>query len=188
MRVIAGQYRGRTLVAPSGNATRPTTDRVRESLFSTITSLRGGFDEAIVLDAFAGTGALGIEALSRGAAYAVFCERDRFALAALQRNTSFLDPEMFSVVKGDVLNRSLATPAPFDMLFFDPPYAADATAVSQVLERLDQAGQLDREALVSYEHAATLVSPLLELASPLEWQLEVVKTYGDTAIDLYRRA
>ena len=72
MRIIAGEFRGRTLLAPKGDGTRPTTDRVRESVMSTVFSARGGFEDAMVLDAFAGSGALGLEALSRGAARAVF--------------------------------------------------------------------------------------------------------------------
>ena len=86
MRIIAGEYRGRRLEAPKGQGTRPTTDRVRESLMSAIHSARGGFEDARVLDAFAGSGALACEALSRGAASAVLCERDRDAAATIERN------------------------------------------------------------------------------------------------------
>ena len=85
MRIIAGEFRGRVLKAPKGSNTRPTTDRVREALFSALASARGGLDGAIVLDAFAGSGALSFEALSRGATAAHLFERDRAALAALDR-------------------------------------------------------------------------------------------------------
>ena len=86
MRIIAGEFRGRTLLAPKGDGTRPTTDRVRESVMSTVFSARGGFEDAMVLDAFAGSGALGLEALSRGAARAVFYERAPEAVKVLQKN------------------------------------------------------------------------------------------------------
>ena len=90
MRIIAGEYRGRRLQAPKGDATRPTTDRVRESLMSALSSARGGFEGAVVLDAFAGSGALGLEALSRGAASAHFFEKDGVALRALCANVEAL--------------------------------------------------------------------------------------------------
>ncbi len=83
VRIIAGEHRGRRLEAPKGDGTRPTIDRVRESLMSALASARGGFDDAVVLDAFAGSGALGLEALSRGAACACFCEKDASAASAL---------------------------------------------------------------------------------------------------------
>lgn len=90
MRVIAGEFRGRILDSPSADTTRPTTDRVRESLFSSLYSRTGGFDGLSVLDAFAGSGALGIEALSRGASHAVFFERDPAAVRVLESNLAAL--------------------------------------------------------------------------------------------------
>ena len=90
MRIIAGEFRGRTLKAPKGEGTRPTTDRVREAMMSTVHSARGGFDDAVVLDAFAGSGALGLEALSRGARSVQFCERGGEALRALNANVRLL--------------------------------------------------------------------------------------------------
>ena len=90
MRIIAGEFRGRKLDAPKGDGTRPTTDRVRESLMSALVSLRDGLDGAVVLDAFAGSGALSLEALSRGADTAVLCERDRDAAAVIERNITTL--------------------------------------------------------------------------------------------------
>ena len=90
MWIIAGEFRGRTLKAPKGEGTRPTTDRVREAMMSTVHSARGGFDDAVVLDAFAGSGALGLEALSRGARSVQFCERGGEALRALNANVRLL--------------------------------------------------------------------------------------------------
>ncbi|MAC11937.1 MAG: 16S rRNA (guanine(966)-N(2))-methyltransferase RsmD, partial [Sphingorhabdus sp.] len=90
MRIISGQYRGRKLAAPKGDATRPTADRTREALFSMLTSRLGSFDDLAVLDLFSGSGALGLEALSRGAASCLFVEQDRAALDALKANIAAL--------------------------------------------------------------------------------------------------
>lgn len=112
MRIIAGEFRGRKLDAPRGDGTRPTTDRVRESLMSALVSLRDGLDGAVVLDAFAGSGALSLEALSRGADTAVLCERDRDAAAVIERNISALrlGHDRARLVRGDVLKRGAAAP------------------------------------------------------------------------------
>lgn len=187
MRVIAGQYRGRTLHVPKGNTTRPTTDRVRESLFSTLVSARGGLEGAFVLDAFAGSGALGIEALSRGASFALLCEQDRMALQALERNTQFLEPNAFKIVHGDVCKRRLSATAPFDVVFLDPPYRFDAERVASLLDKLDAQGILSCDAFAAYEHAACHDAALLHCTSSIEWQVHTVKQFGDTAIDVYRR-
>ena len=132
MRIIAGQFRGRTLAAPKGDGTRPTTDRVRESLMSAVFSQRGGFEDAVVLDAFAGSGALGLEALSRGAARAVFYECAPEAAKVVQKNVANLglEPARATVTRADVIERApqFARP-PFDLIFLDPPYAYDAMAV-----------------------------------------------------------
>lgn len=188
MRVIAGEYRGRPLRAPKGSATRPTTDRVRESLMSTVMSARGGWDDAVVLDAFAGSGALGIEALSRGAAFACFCERDASALAALSANTSFLERSTFRVVRGDVCKRTPRVAGHrFDLVFLDPPYAMEADEVAHIVEMLAAQDALDAHALVAYEHDKNC-DPRAN-ASFLSLKLNAVahKVYGDTVVDLFRK-
>ena len=132
MRIIAGEFRGRKLDAPRGDGTRPTTDRVRESLMSALVSLRDGLDGAVVLDAFAGSGALSLEALSRGADTAMLCERDRDAAAVIERNIAALrlGRDRARLVRGDVLKRGAAAPGrPFDLIFLDPPYATDPAEV-----------------------------------------------------------
>lgn len=190
MRVIAGEFKGRPLKAPKGLATRPTTDRIRESLFSTLASVRGGFEGAMALDAFAGSGALGIEALSRGAVFTVFCEQNRSALQVLGENLSFVGPERYALVAGDVLKRSLPAPQPFDLVFFDPPYAYPAATVFQILERLGANGQLASGAFISYECAATdLAQGVQDLKTPLGLELECItqKTYGTTAIYIFKK-
>lgn len=123
MRIIAGQWRARPIIAPSGIATRPTSDRVREALFSMLTSRLGEFAGLAVADLFAGSGALGLEALSRGAGHATFVERERAALAALKANVAKLGASAQStIVQGDAL-RLPAGRGTFDLIFADPPYA-----------------------------------------------------------------
>lgn len=120
MRIIAGKWRGRSLIAPPGDTTRPTADRTREALFSMLTSRLGGFEGLKVADLFAGTGALGIEALSRGASHCTFVENDRAAIAALRTNVEKLG------AAADIRAQSAETFAggPFDLALLDPPYGA----------------------------------------------------------------
>ena len=135
MRIIAGQWRGRPIEAPPGSATRPTADRVRETLFSMLVSRLGPFDELRVADLFAGSGALGLEALSRGAASATFVETDRRAIEAIRRNTAKLGAsERAEVLGGSAL--SLPRSRAFDLVFADPPYApgSGSAAVKAVVD------------------------------------------------------
>jgi 16S rRNA (guanine966-N2)-methyltransferase len=124
MRVVAGDLGGRRLVGPAGTATRPTTDRVREAIFNSLTS--GGLIEgALVADLFAGSGAVGIEALSRGAERCTFVERDRTALRALDQNLDALDlRDRSRVITADVM--AVASSIDADIVFADPPYDFDA--------------------------------------------------------------
>lgn len=121
MRIIAGTWRGRPLEAPAGTETRPTADRVRETLFSMLASRLGSFEDLRVADLFAGSGALGFEALSRGAAHATFVEKDAAATAAIRRNAAKLGVEVRVLgVSALALPRS----DPFDLIFADPPYGS----------------------------------------------------------------
>lgn len=128
MRVIAGEARGKRLIAPRGRETRPATDRLRESIFGT---LGPRCVDAEVLDLFAGSGALGIEALSRGATRATFVERDAAAIAAIRRNletTGFTDRS--TIARGDVAAFVRIATQRYDVVFCDPPYAdADLLAI-----------------------------------------------------------
>lgn len=128
MRVIAGEAKGRRLTAPRGTTTRPATDRLRESLFA---QLGARCEGAVTLDLFAGSGALGIEALSRGAARCTFVERDAGAVEAIRRNLeSTRFAERATVARGDVAAFLRATTEEFDLVFCDPPYAdADLLAI-----------------------------------------------------------
>jgi 16S rRNA (guanine966-N2)-methyltransferase len=133
VRIIAGKFRGRPLEAPPGLSTRPTGDRVRETLFSMLSSRLGSFEELRVADLFAGSGALGFEALSRGAASVAFVESDPKAAAAIKRNSAKLGA-VVQVLGGSAL--ALPRSEPFDLVFADPPYSkgSGSAAVRAVIE------------------------------------------------------
>ena len=180
-----GAARWPTLVAPAGAATRPTSDRVREALFSIL----GDLHDASVLDLYAGTGALGIEAISRGASSATFVEHARAALHALRQNIDQLDLGSVTKVLPVRVERALATmtwgPAAFDVVFMDPPYAdvrngTIEPALARALEKA-LAPSVRPEGRVVLEHAKG-VAPAL-----LGFELETTRTYGDTALSFYLR-
>ncbi len=125
MRVVAGTARGRTLVTPPGARTRPTTDRVREAIFNALWS-RDAIEDARVVDLFAGSGALGVEALSRGAAHVTFVDRDRAARYAIRRNVDacgFADRATIVETPVEPWLAALADDVHYDLAFCDPPYA-----------------------------------------------------------------
>lgn len=148
MRIIAGTWRGRPLTAPAGDATRPTGDRTRETLFSMLTSRLGSFEGLRVGDFFAGSGALGLEALSRGAESCLFVERDRKALDAIRANAAKLGIERPDIRQTDVLALGPA-PAPLEVLFMDPPYGTGAGAVA--LDKLGRLGWVGPGSWISVE-------------------------------------
>jgi 16S rRNA (guanine966-N2)-methyltransferase len=155
LRLVAGRHRGRRLLAPDGATTRPTAERVRQALFDMLWHApwagREMVEGARVLDAFAGTGALGLEALSRGAAQAVFFELDRAALAALRRNIETLGEVAHArVFQGDA-TRPPRADAPCSLILLDPPYGKDL--VPRALAALDAAGWIAPGALVVAEVA-----------------------------------
>jgi 16S rRNA (guanine966-N2)-methyltransferase len=175
MRVVAGAHRGRTLRAPPGTGTRPTADRVREALFSILGPV---VDGARVLDLFAGSGALGIEALSRGAASATFVERDRRAAAAIRANLEGLDADARVVVR-DALAWLKSPPpgAAFGLVFADPPYDSAPRLAAALAERLPPV--VSEEALIVIESDKR--NPLL-----LELPLADERSYGNTRIAIHR--
>ena len=122
MRIIAGQWRGRPIDAPKGDTTRPTSDRAREGLFSMLASRLGSFADLAVADLFAGTGALGLEALSRGAAHCTFVEKDRTALDVLKRNVARLGAGEQADIRAQAVEHAPPPPRPFDLILMDPPY------------------------------------------------------------------
>jgi 16S rRNA (guanine966-N2)-methyltransferase len=174
MRVVAGRHRGRRLTAPPGKGTRPTADRVREALFSILGPVEG----LRVLDLFAGSGALGIEALSRGARSATFVERDRRAADTIRATLEALGEGAELVVR-DAVAWLEAPPADtaFDLVLLDPPYdSADrlATSLSRALP-----GVLAADALIVSES---------DRRNPLTLDLPLIdeRTYGDTRIAIHR--
>lgn len=187
MRIVGGTWRGRALQAPSGrDVTRPTTDRMRESFASMLLS---AFDldlsEVSVLDAFAGSGALGLEMLSRGAAHATFVEMDRGALACVQANLRTLGVERnrAAVVKGDVFKlarRAQVAGVPFTLVLLDPPYATEAERVSALVRELQETGLLATGAVVLYERAREADG------LDVEGTLLSTREHGVTAVDLLR--
>jgi 16S rRNA (guanine966-N2)-methyltransferase len=164
MRVVAGELRGRRLAAPTDGSIRPTTDKVREAVFNALTSLDAIVD-ARVADLYAGSGALGIEALSRGAAHCTFVDRRRAALSTVDANLAALDlRDRARVVAGDA--RSVVSRLDVDLVFADPPYEFDDWA------RLLAAMPADVGLVVAEAAAA--------VAAPSGWSQARVKRYGRT--------
>src|SRR5947207_6742295 len=164
LRIVGGVHRGRRLVAPPGEAVRPTSDRARQALFNILShgdfAARGlPFADRPVLDAFAGTGALGLEALSRGAKAVAFIESEREALTALRRNIAALDEsDRVHIVAGDA-TRPPRAPFACAAVFLDPPYRSGLAAAA--LAALAAAGWLTADALAVIEVAAREVVPPL---------------------------
>jgi 16S rRNA (guanine966-N2)-methyltransferase len=186
MRITGGTLRSRALKAPKGQATRPTTDRVREALFGILTSA-GGLEGARVLDLYAGTGALGLEALSRGAAAAILVESAREALAVLRANVAALGLEgRAQIVAGDVAKamRRLPPGGPFDLVFADPPWAmVDAGHPAEVLSDLVRSGAIAMDGRVVLEHSAR--TPPFDIDGLVRLD---TRRYGDTALTFYKPA
>ena len=173
---MAGTAGGRRLKVPP-KGTRPTSERVREALFNALETA-GELDGARVLDLYAGSGALGLEALSRGAADALFVESDRRALDVLRGNVAALG--LGGTVRAGQVETVVAAPAParFDLVLADPPYAVDAAALGKVLAALAEGGWLGESALVVVERAARDGEP----DWPAGFSLTRAKKYGDTAV------
>jgi 16S rRNA (guanine966-N2)-methyltransferase len=169
MRVVAGELGGRRLVSPDGTSTRPTTDRVREAVFNSLGSA-GVLEGAVVVDLFAGSGAIGIEALSRGAARCIFVERDRSALRALDENLDALDlRDRSRVVAGDAATAAATIDA--DIVFADPPYDFDRWD--------DLLARVTAELVVAESGS--------EIAPPPGWEATRSKRYGRTRVTFLER-
>ena len=154
-RVIAGQAGGRRLAVPDGRDTRPTSDRAREGLFASITSIAGPLDGARVLDLYAGSGAVGLEALSRGAGHVLLVEQGARAVRVIKENIEAIGLPG-AVLVADRVERALARGPDgdrYDIVFADPPYALADAAVERVLELLAEGGWLAPGALVIVERA-----------------------------------
>jgi 16S rRNA (guanine966-N2)-methyltransferase len=180
MRIVAGQWRGRKLVAPEGQATRPTADRARETLFSMLVSRIGAFEGLAVADLFAGSGALGLEALSRGAASCLFVENDAAALRALRTNIANLRAQALCEVRASSVLALGPAKAPLDLVLLDPPYGTGAGAVA--LDRLVRLGWIGEASWVSLETAADEEPKVKTLEAVAE------RRVGKARITLLRRA
>jgi 16S rRNA (guanine966-N2)-methyltransferase len=175
VRIVAGEYRGRRLTTPPGLDTRPTSDRVREALFSILGDIEG----LRVLDLFAGSGSLGIEALSRGAAGAVFVENDRRAADAIQANLDAIGATEARVVRADALAWLRRAADRYDLVFLDPPYSSARNLAGKLSELLPAV--LAEDALIVSESDKR--DPLM-----LDLPLDDERTYGHTRIAIHHAA
>jgi 16S rRNA (guanine966-N2)-methyltransferase len=174
-RIIAGIHGGRRIQTPKGDGTRPTSDRVREAMFSSLESELGGFDGLVVLDLFAGSGALGLEALSRGATSATFVEADARAAAVIKTNVrelgaagSVVRMKALAFVEDEAADR-------YDLVFIDPPYAVGTAVVQDLVRRLSEDSAKDAVFVVERS-----------TRDPFEWPegVEAIrsKKYGETTL------
>ena len=178
MRIIAGEWRGRTIETPAGQATRPTADRVRETLFSMLASRLGSFEDLRVADLFAGSGALGLEALSRGVASATFVESDSKAAAIIRRNAQkFAAADRVRIFSSTAL--ALPRAEPFDLIFADPPYAEGSG--SAVVKAVADANWLAPGGWMSVETSRA------DTIDPDGFTVEVTRDVGRARLTLLRR-
>lgn len=183
MRIISGEARGRTLFAPPGDQTRPTSDKIRGSLFNI---LNGRIEDAEVLDLFGGTGALALEALSRGAARAVIADTSRAAIEVIRRNAGNVLKDALAeralILKADYRSAIAALSGRrFDLVFLDPPYRM-VDAYSDAMERLWSAGALNAGAMIVAERRQGV-----EIRLPEGFVICDTRNYGETSIDFVRR-
>lgn len=180
MRIIAGEWRRRQLRAPTGEETRPTADRTRETLFAMLTSRLGSFEGLRVADLFAGSGALGLEALSRGAAHCLFVEQDAAAIRALRANLAALQTQARAEVRaGSVMQLGPAC-EPLDLILLDPPYESGAGAVA--LDRLHRLGWIGEATWIAVETAHT------EKVQVKALEIEAERKVGKAKLTLLRLA
>jgi len=178
MRLVAGRFRGRPLQAPPGPQTRPTADRVREALFSMLASRIGSFEDLRVADLYAGSGALGLEALSRGAGHATFVESDPRAAAVIKANAAKLGvAEQVRILGGSAL--ALPRSDPFDLILADPPYAPGSG--SAAVNAVAQAEWLAPGGWMSVETGRA------DSVDPLGYEIDVERAIGRARITLLRR-
>jgi 16S rRNA (guanine966-N2)-methyltransferase len=185
MRIVGGKFKGRALRAPEGGSTRPTSDRARESIFNVLAHAEWAppLEGARIIDAFAGSGALGLEAVSRGGAFCLFVETDAAARGVIRDNIETL--QLFGITR---IHRRSATDlgpkpaglgAPFDLVFLDPPYALDL--VPQALDQLRQGAWITDNTLVVAETSAQEPAP----AAP-GWTSLDERTYGAARVSFLR--
>ena len=188
MRIIAGKYRNFVISAPKGINVRPTTDRVRESMFSSLISLKGSFDFSSVLDAFAGSGALGLESYSRGAQTVDFFEKDSLSFSNLINNVKKFPDEKKSlkVFKQDITktNFEIFGSSHYDLVFFDPPYKMTPDNVLNIISKLKLLSKINSCSIIVYEHGRNMIyDDFQQLIEEHNLRLIKSKSYGDTVVD-----
>lgn len=177
MRIIAGKARGRRLKSPDTKGTRPVTDRVREAVFSSIGSW---VEDSVVADLYAGSGSFGLEALSRGAASAVFVEKGRKALQALRANVGLVGLGG-TVIESTVQDYLLRANHRFHLVFMDPPWDDSSETLEHDLEKLDRLLLPNAEVVVSRRQDDRVPE------APENWRVAAEKRYGDTRIIRYEK-
>lgn len=179
LRIVAGEWRGRKLAAPEGATTRPTADRTRETLFSMLTSRLGTFEGLKVADLFAGSGALGLEALSRGAAHCLFVDQDPAAVRALRGNIANLHAQSRSDVRASSVLSLGPAKETLDLVLLDPPYDTGAGAVA--IDKLARLGWIGEQTWITLETAKT------EAVSIKGFVLESARDVGKARLHFLRR-
>ncbi|HPE47394.1 MAG TPA: 16S rRNA (guanine(966)-N(2))-methyltransferase RsmD [Hyphomonas sp.] len=185
MRIIAGQHKGRALAAPKGQGTRPTADRARESLFNVLAHAdwAPGIEGARVIDLFAGSGALGLEAMSRGAAFCLFVETDHAARGAIRDNIEALglygNTRLHRRSATDLGEKPAGVGSPFSLAFLDPPYHRDL--VNPALDCLVKGNWLAPDAVAVVETASD------EMIAPAGWEILDTRDYGAARVWFLKR-
>jgi 16S rRNA (guanine966-N2)-methyltransferase len=179
MRIIAGEWRGRKLVAPAGRETRPTADRTRETLFSMLASRLGSFDGLRIADLYAGSGALGLEVLSRGAGHATFVENERAAVKVIEANIATLGAASATAIRAMSAAR-LPSSEPFDLIFADPPYAAGSG--TSVVEAVAKSGWLAPGGWMAVE-----TQKGDSTTAPEGWEIDASRDVGRARLTLLKR-
>ena len=187
MRILAGKFKGRLLTPPKGKTTRPTTSLVRKAVFDIARPL---IQEASFLDLFAGTGAMGIEAISRGAARATFVEKDPTALHSISKNLKTLGIEKGTaqLLKGDALaqlKRLAKADKQFDIIYIDPPYELAPALIPEILKLLDTLHLLEQDSLLFIEEGSHYTLPLATLSFS-HLHLKESRRYGMTMLHLFQ--
>lgn len=178
MRIVAGEWRGRKLVAPPGRSTRPTADRTRETLFSMLTSRLGSFEGLRVADLYAGSGAMGLEALSRGASHVTFVETDRAALKAIEANAAALGAAGRITIRATSAS-ALPSSEPFELIIADPPYQPGSGTA--VVAAVAKSGWLGPGGWLAVEtHKGEAVTP------PSGWTIDAERDVGRARLTILR--
>ena len=178
MRIVAGKYGSRSLRSCKGDSTRPTADKVKGAVFS---SLGGFFNSGRMLDCYSGTGNMALEALSRGMGFATMVEKDRQAISVIKENVRSLNEKNCEIIQGDIFSVMTRFTEPYDLIYIDPPYKEEKNV--ELIKKLDQLHLINEEAIIVVESLAQQLFP--DRIASLTKQKE--KVYGITKITYYRK-